>query len=85
MSTDPATNVVYAQSVGVTAVFNASALGIIETAASNPDKIEIIHTGENGILGALRCELVDVSQESPEFIQGLRRRCREPLSPAATS
>ena len=54
MSTDPAPNVVYAQSVGVTAVFNASAPGIIETAASNPDKIEIIHTGENGILGALR-------------------------------
>ena len=71
MSTDPTPNVVYAQSEGVTAVFNASALGIIETAASNPYKIGIIHAGENGILGALRAELVEVSQESPEAIQGL--------------
>ena len=68
-SADPAPNIVYAQSVGVSAVFNASALGIIETAASNPDKIGIIYKGENGILGALREELVDVPQESPEAIQ----------------
>ena len=71
MSANLAPNAFHAQSVGVTAVINASALGIIETAASNPDKIGITYAGENGILGALRRELIDVSQESPEASQGL--------------
>ena len=68
MPADPAPNAFYAQSGGVTAVINASALGVIEIAASNPDKIGKIYADQNGILGALREELIDVSQESPEAI-----------------
>ena len=71
MSADQAPNAFYAQSGGVTAVINASALGVIQTAAAYPDKIGKIYAGQNGILGALREELIDVSQESPEAIQGL--------------
>ncbi len=71
MSADQAPNAFYAQSGGVTAVINASALGVIQTAADYPDKIGKIYAGQNGILGALREELIDVSQESPEVIQGL--------------
>ena len=71
MSADEAPNAFYAQSGGVTAVINASALGVIKTAAAYPQKIGKIFAGQNGILGALREELIDVSQESPETIQGL--------------
>ncbi|MAW32019.1 MAG: 6-phosphofructokinase, partial [Alteromonadaceae bacterium] len=56
MSSGPAPNAFYAQSGGVTAVINASALGVIETAAQYPDKIGRIYAGKNGILGALREE-----------------------------
>lgn len=71
MSADQAPNAFYAQSGGVTAVINASALGVIQTAAAYPYQIGKIYAGQNGILGALREELIDVSQESPEAIQGL--------------
>ena len=71
MPADLAPNALYAKSVGVTAVINASALGLIETGTSNPDKIGKIYAGQNGIRGALREELIDVSQESPESIKGL--------------
>ena len=85
MSADQAPNAFYAQSGGVTAVINASALGVIQTAAAYPDKIGKIYAGQNGILGALREELIDVSQESPEAIQGLMTTPSGPLAPAATS
>ena len=39
MSADQAPNAFYAQSGGVTAVINASALGVIQAAAAYPDKI----------------------------------------------
>ena len=71
MSADQAPNAFYAQSGGVTAVINASALGVIETAAAFPEKIAKVYAGQNGILGALREELIDVSQETPEAIKGL--------------
>ena len=45
-------NAFYAQSGGVTAVINASACGVIETAAKSK-KINKVLCGENGILGAL--------------------------------
>ena len=44
-----------------------------------------IYAGQNGILGALREELIDVSQESPEAIQGLMTTPSGALVPAATS
>lgn len=65
-------NAFYAQSGGVTAVINASACGIIETARANPEAIGTVYAGHNGILGALREELIDTSQESDETIAKLR-------------
>jgi 6-phosphofructokinase len=59
----------YAQSGGVTAVINASACGLIETAHAH--NIEI-YAGRNGIIGALQEELIDVSLESAQAIASLR-------------
>lgn len=64
-------NAFYAQSGGVTAVINASACGVIETARKHPDRIGKVFAGRNGILGALREELIDTSEESDEAIQAL--------------
>lgn len=65
-------NVFYAQSGGATAVINASACGVIETARKHSDQLGKVYVGRNGILGALREELIDTSQESPEAISALR-------------
>jgi len=65
-------NAFYAQSGGVTAVINASACGLIETARQHPDKIGKVFAGRNGIIGALLEELIDTSQESAEDIARLR-------------
>ena len=65
-------NAFYAQSGGVTAVINASACGLIETARKHPDKIGNVYAGRNGIIGALTEDLIDTSQESDEAIAALR-------------
>jgi len=65
-------NAFYAQSGGVTAVINASACGVIETARKHPTKIGKVYAGRNGILGALSEELIDTSRESASAIAGLR-------------
>jgi len=65
-------NAFYAQSGGVTAVINASACGVIETARKHPDQIGKLFAGRNGIIGALTEELIDTSQESAESIAALR-------------
>ena len=65
-------NAFYAQSGGVTAVINASACGVIETARKFPKKIGKVYAGRNGILGALAEELIDTSKESDSTIAGLR-------------
>ncbi|KZY62945.1 6-phosphofructokinase [Oleiphilus sp. HI0071] len=65
-------NAFYAQSGGVTAVINASACGVIETARQHSDKIGKVYAGRNGIIGALREELIDTSLESPEAIAALK-------------
>jgi 6-phosphofructokinase 1 len=68
----PAKNAFYAQSGGVTAVINASACGVLETARQYPGKIGKVYAGKNGIVGALTEELIDTSQESAEAIAALR-------------
>lgn len=68
----PAYNAFYAQSGGVTPVINASAAGVIQTAANFPDKINKVYAGENGIIGALTEELIDTSLETPEDIEALK-------------
>ncbi|MXS85129.1 6-phosphofructokinase [Nitrosomonas sp. HPC101] len=65
-------NAFYAQSGGVTAVINASAAGVLETARAHPDKIGNVYAGRNGIIGALTEDLIDTSAESSEAIQALR-------------
>lgn len=65
-------NAFYAQSGGVTAVINASACGLIETARQHPDKIGKIFAGRNGIIGALTEDLIDTSYESAEAITALK-------------
>jgi 6-phosphofructokinase len=65
-------NAFYAQSGGVTAVINASACGVIETARAHSDKIGTVFAGKNGIIGALKEELIDTSFESSETIAALK-------------
>lgn len=64
-------NAFYAQSGGVTAVINASACGLIETARKNRAQIGKVLAGRNGIIGALEEDLIDTSKESPSAIRGL--------------
>ena len=65
-------NAFYAQSGGVTAVINASACGVIETARKNKNKIGKVYAGRNGIIGALTEDLIDTSKESDAAIKALR-------------
>ena len=64
-------NIFYAQSGGVTAVINATACGVIETARKSK-KLGKVYAGRNGILGALHEELIDTSKESKADIAALR-------------
>src|SRR5258706_16318114 len=79
-------NAFYAQSGGVTAVINASAAGVIETARKHKNRIGKVYAGRNGIIGALTEELIDTSKESAKAIAALRhtpagafRSCRYQL------
>jgi 6-phosphofructokinase 1 len=65
-------NVFYAQSGGVTAVINATACGVIETARKHKGKIGKVYAGRDGIIGALTEDLIDTSKESPAAIRALR-------------
>src|SRR5437762_4649782 len=65
-------NVFYAQSGGVTAVINASACGVIETARKHKGKLGKVYAGVNGILGALTEDMIDTTAESAKTIAGLR-------------
>jgi len=67
-----AKNAFYAQSGGVTAVINASACGVIETARKHKDKIANVYAGRNGIIGALTEDLIDTNQELDDAIAALR-------------
>jgi len=65
-------NAFYAQSGGVTAVINATACGVIETARKNKNKIGKVYAGRNGIIGALTEDLIDTSKESASAIAALK-------------
>jgi 6-phosphofructokinase len=71
MFTSKPKNAFYAQSGGVTAVINASACGLLETARERAE-IGKVYAGKNGIIGALREELIDTSLESTDSIAALR-------------
>ena len=67
-------NAFYAQSGGVTSVINASAGALILEAKKHKDLIGKVYAGKNGILGALREELIDTSKESRSAIESLKNR-----------
>ena len=64
-------NAIYAQSGGVTAVINASACAVIQTAKLYPQQIGTVYAAKNGIIGALNEELIDTSLETDEDIAAL--------------
>lgn len=66
-----AMNAFYAQSGGVTAVINATACGVIETARKYPKKIANVYAGRNGIIGALTEDMIDTNKESAATIAAL--------------
>ena len=67
----PKANAFYAQSGGVTPVINASACGVLEAAAKRKERIGKVYAGRNGIVGALREDLIDTSKETKSAIRGL--------------
>jgi ATP-dependent phosphofructokinase / diphosphate-dependent phosphofructokinase len=65
-------NAFYAQSGGVSAVINASACGVIETARKHRAQIAKVYAGRDGIIGALTEDLIDTSAENRQAIAALR-------------
>lgn len=65
-------NALYAQSGGMTAVMNVSAMAVIQTARKHGDRVGKVFAARNGIVGALMEDLVDTSVESDESIEALR-------------
>jgi 6-phosphofructokinase len=65
-------NAFYAQSGGVSAVINASACGVIETAMRHSKHIGRVYAGRHGIVGALTEDLIDVYKESRATLRGLK-------------
>jgi ATP-dependent phosphofructokinase / diphosphate-dependent phosphofructokinase len=72
MKRAPSKNAFYAQSGGVSAVINASACGVIETARKHRDRIGKLYAGRDGIVGALTEDMIDTGKESAATIRALR-------------
>ena len=72
----------YAQSGGVTSVINATASAVIETARQH--KVKVL-AARNGIIGALREDLIDTSKESISAIVLWRTRQAARSAAAASS
>src|SRR5450432_2042025 len=64
-------NAFYAQSGGVTAVINATACGVIQTARAHRTRMGKVYAGRNGIIGVLTEDLIDTSRESARSIAAL--------------
>jgi ATP-dependent phosphofructokinase / diphosphate-dependent phosphofructokinase len=81
-------NAFYAQSGGVSAVINASACAVLQTASQHSKAIGKVYAGRNGIVGALTEDLIDTSVESDAAIAALKHTpgaafgsCRYKLGP----
>src|SRR5262245_40823958 len=72
MKKNAARNAFYAQSGGVTAVINASAAGVIETARRHKERIANVYAGRNGIIGALTEDLIDTGAEGVRAVAALK-------------
>ena len=68
----PGKNILYAQSGGVTPVINATAAGIIETARANKGRVGKVFAARDGIIGALREELIDTSRMRKTQVEALK-------------
>jgi len=86
-----AANLLVGQSGGPTAVINCSLAGIVEEALQQPE-IKGIYGLRRGLEGLLAGDLLDIRQEAPETIQGLRTTpsaalgsCRRKLQPQDTA
>ena len=66
-------NIFYAQSGGVTPVINATAAGLIDTYFKNKKFFGKFYVGKNGILGALREDLIDIAKESKTELSLLKK------------
>ena len=66
-------NIFYAQSGGVTPVINATAAGVIDAYNKNSKSFGKLYIGKNGILGALKEELIDVSKENKSQLALLKQ------------
>jgi 6-phosphofructokinase 1 len=66
-------NIFYAQSGGVTPVINATAAGVIDAYNQNRKSFGKLYIGKNGILGALKEELIDVSMENKSQLALLKQ------------
>jgi ATP-dependent phosphofructokinase / diphosphate-dependent phosphofructokinase len=66
-------NAFYAQSGGVSAVINASACAVLQTARQHSEQIGKVYAGRNGIIGALTEDLIDTSVESEAAIAALKQ------------
>ncbi|MBI5723668.1 MAG: 6-phosphofructokinase [Planctomycetes bacterium] len=64
---------VVAQSGGPTAVINASAYGVVQTAQKHPEAFTAVYGALNGILGVLNEELFDFAREDAKEIDRLWR------------
>ena len=67
-----ARNAFYAQSGGVSAVINASACAVLQTARQYTAEIGKVYAGRDGIIGALTEDLIDTSLESEATIAALK-------------
>jgi 6-phosphofructokinase len=65
-------NAFYGQSGGVSAVINASACGVLQTARQHSAEIDKVYAGRNGIIGGLTEDLIDTSVESEAAIAALK-------------
>ena len=66
-------NIFYAQSGGVTPVINATAAGVIDEYNKNKKSFGKLYIGKNGILGALKEELIDISMEDKSQLALLKQ------------
>lgn len=65
-------NAIIAQSGGPSAVINNSACGVIQTWLAQAGGCGTIYAGVSGIKGVLEGNIIDLAQQTPEVIGGLR-------------
>nr|HRK56619.1 diphosphate--fructose-6-phosphate 1-phosphotransferase [Burkholderiaceae bacterium] len=73
MSKKAMRHAIYAQSGGVTAVINATAVGVIDAVRAQLAPIDRLYAGRNGIVGVLEENLIDTTRISAEDLDRLKQ------------